>query len=120
MSIAEWHKSKLENPFYRSNIRYVTAYTLGMTPLIWTMFLGYGSTLCVTESLRHDYGPRIGNDSMACAFVLLPAAALLCFRSFWILARKSMKVMFWVSVATNILFVVATICSTSPRVISAL
>ena len=120
MSTAEWHKSKMENPVYRPNIRYGIVFVLGMTPLIWTMVLGYGSAYCVIKALRTGYGPRIGNDGMASGIVLLPAAAILSFRGFWILFRKSRRAALWVAAVTNLSFVAAAICSTSPKIISAL
>lgn len=94
----------MDDPVYRANIRYGIMFILGMTPLIWTMFLGYGSAYCVIEALRTDYGPRIGNDGMASAFILLPAAAILSFKGFWILLRKSLIIALWLAAVTNFSF----------------
>ena len=109
MSIAEWHKSKMENPVYRSNIRSGIAQIVALTPLLWTFCLGFGSIYCIMGTLRTDYGPRIGNDGVAFGIVLLPAVALLCFKAFWVILRKSPKATLRLAAVTNISFFATTV-----------
>ena len=109
MSVGEWHESKMDDPVYRANIRYGITFILGMTPIFWTFCLGYGSIYCIIEALRTTYGPRIGNDGMASAAILLPAAGLLCFKTFWMILRKSLKAALCLAAVTNISFFAVTV-----------
>lgn len=111
MSLAEWHQSKLENPIYRSNIRSGIKFLLDLTPLLWTFCLGWGSVYCVTETLRIDYSPRIGNDGIVSGLLLLPAAGLLCFKAFWMILRKSVKAALYLAAVTHFSFFTLTILS---------
>ncbi len=104
MSIAEWHTSKMDDPVYRANIRYGIMFILGITPSYWTFCLGWGSVYCIMEALRTTYGPRIGNDGMASAAILLPAAGLLCFKTFQMIIRKSLKAALCLAAVTNMFF----------------
>lgn len=109
MSIAEWHKSKMENPVYESGYCQVILYNLFLMPFLWAFCLGWGSVFYITEVLRANYGPDVGNKGILSSLILIPAAAVLCFKVFFMIFRKSSKIALRLATVTTISFLTAVV-----------